>query len=91
MEAVDKFLSENDGFVVDSRCERFLMTLNPRGLSEAKDIKGLIYANACQQRTIKVFYVLRQNEANTIDVFHYIHDRVSLAKVFDRLTAAGRR
>ena len=31
MEAVDKFLSGNDGFVVDQRCERFLMTLNPRG------------------------------------------------------------
>jgi cephalosporin hydroxylase len=31
MEAVDKFLSENDGFVIDQRCERFLMTSNPRG------------------------------------------------------------
>lgn len=31
MEAVDKFLSETDEFVVDNRCERFLMTLNPRG------------------------------------------------------------
>ena len=31
MEAVDKFLSENDEFVIDGRCERFLMTLNPRG------------------------------------------------------------
>jgi cephalosporin hydroxylase len=31
MEAVDKFLSENDEFVIDQRCERFLMTLNPRG------------------------------------------------------------
>lgn len=31
MEAVDKFLSENDEFVIDERCERFLMTLNPRG------------------------------------------------------------
>jgi cephalosporin hydroxylase len=31
MEAVNKFLSENDEFVVDQRCERFLMTLNPKG------------------------------------------------------------
>lgn len=31
MEAVDRFLAENDEFAVDTRCERFLMTLNPRG------------------------------------------------------------
>jgi cephalosporin hydroxylase len=31
MEAIDKFLSENSEFVIDRRCERFLMTLNPRG------------------------------------------------------------
>lgn len=31
MEAVERFLAESDGFAVDSRCERFLMTLNPRG------------------------------------------------------------
>jgi cephalosporin hydroxylase len=31
MEAVDQFLSENGGFVIDQRCERFLMTLNPMG------------------------------------------------------------
>jgi cephalosporin hydroxylase len=31
MEAVDQFLSENDEFAVDRRCERFLMTLNPKG------------------------------------------------------------
>jgi cephalosporin hydroxylase len=31
MEAVDKFLSEHPEFVIDQRCERFLMTLNPRG------------------------------------------------------------
>jgi cephalosporin hydroxylase len=31
MEAVDKFLSENDEFIIDERCERFLMTLNPKG------------------------------------------------------------
>jgi cephalosporin hydroxylase len=31
MEAVDKFLAENDEFAIDRRCERFLMTLYPRG------------------------------------------------------------
>jgi cephalosporin hydroxylase len=31
MEAINKFLSLNDRFVVDQSCERFLMTLNPRG------------------------------------------------------------
>ena len=31
MEAVDRFLSENNEFAIDERCERFLMTLNPRG------------------------------------------------------------
>ena len=31
MEALDQFLSETDEFVIDERCERFLMTLNPRG------------------------------------------------------------
>jgi cephalosporin hydroxylase len=31
MEAVDKFLAENDEFVIDRRCERFLMTLHPSG------------------------------------------------------------
>lgn len=31
MEAVDKFLSENNEFVIDQRCERFLMTLYPSG------------------------------------------------------------
>jgi cephalosporin hydroxylase len=31
MEAVDKFLAENGDFVIDSQCERFLMTSNPRG------------------------------------------------------------
>jgi cephalosporin hydroxylase len=39
MEAVDKFLSENGEFVVDSRCERFLMTLNPRGYLRRKTSK----------------------------------------------------
>jgi cephalosporin hydroxylase len=31
MEAVDRFLSQNNDFVIDERCERFLMTLQPRG------------------------------------------------------------
>lgn len=31
MEAVEEFLACNDEFVVDRRCERFLMTLNPMG------------------------------------------------------------
>jgi cephalosporin hydroxylase len=30
-EAVDRFLSNGDEFMVDSRCERFLMTLHPGG------------------------------------------------------------
>jgi cephalosporin hydroxylase len=31
MEAIDKFLSQRDDFVIDRRCERFLMTQYPRG------------------------------------------------------------
>jgi cephalosporin hydroxylase len=31
MEALDRFLSQNDEFAIDLRCERLLMTLNPRG------------------------------------------------------------
>ena len=31
MEAVAQFLSETGDFVIDERCERFMMTLNPRG------------------------------------------------------------
>lgn len=31
MEAVDRFLSETDAFVIDKGCERFLLTMNPRG------------------------------------------------------------
>lgn len=31
MEAVDRFLSETNDFVADDRCERFLLTLHPRG------------------------------------------------------------
>jgi cephalosporin hydroxylase len=31
MEAVNRFLAEREDFQIDRRCERFLMTLNPRG------------------------------------------------------------
>jgi cephalosporin hydroxylase len=31
MEGLTRFFSQNDEFVIDPRCERFLMTLNPRG------------------------------------------------------------
>ncbi len=31
MEAVDQFLRDTKTFVIDEHCERFLMTLNPRG------------------------------------------------------------
>ncbi len=31
MEAVDKFLKNNDDFIIDRSCEHFLATLNPRG------------------------------------------------------------
>ena len=31
MEAVDRFLSQNEDFAVDTRCERFMLTLNPGG------------------------------------------------------------
>jgi len=31
MEAVEKFLSQTDEFMIDVRCERFLLTMNPRG------------------------------------------------------------
>jgi cephalosporin hydroxylase len=31
MEALDKFLAQNDEFEIDRSCERFLMTLQPRG------------------------------------------------------------
>ena len=36
MEAVDKFLAENDEFEIDQRCERFLMTLYPHGYLRRK-------------------------------------------------------
>ena len=31
MEAVNEFLLENKDFIVDKNCEKFLMSLNPRG------------------------------------------------------------
>ena len=37
MEAVETFLSEHDEFVIDQRCERLLMTLNPRGYLRRKE------------------------------------------------------
>jgi cephalosporin hydroxylase len=36
MKALEKFLSENDEFAIDARCERFLVTLNPRGYLRRK-------------------------------------------------------
>jgi cephalosporin hydroxylase len=30
-EAIERFLSENDEFAIDPRCERFLLTMNPKG------------------------------------------------------------
>jgi cephalosporin hydroxylase len=40
MEAVEKFLSETDDFVVDERCERFMMTLSPKGYLKRKAARG---------------------------------------------------
>jgi cephalosporin hydroxylase len=41
MEAVDQFLSQNDAFEIDRRCERFLLTLQPRGyLRRSKPSNG---------------------------------------------------
>ena len=31
MEALDRFLGESSEFEIDERCQRFMMTLNPRG------------------------------------------------------------
>lgn len=31
MEALERFLAESSAFEIDDRCERFMMTLNPRG------------------------------------------------------------
>ncbi|MEA2898709.1 MAG: hypothetical protein QOJ84_4324 [Bradyrhizobium sp.] len=40
MEAVDQFLSETDEFVIDERCERFMMTLSPRGYLRRKSVRS---------------------------------------------------
>jgi cephalosporin hydroxylase len=40
MEAVDRFLSESDEFVIDGRCERFMMTLSPRGYLRRKSVRS---------------------------------------------------
>ncbi len=50
MEAVDRFLSENDEFVIDQRCERFLMTLNPRGYLRRKEAHGVPRSEHAAQR-----------------------------------------
>ena len=43
MEALDQFLSENHEFMIDRRCERFLMTMNPRGyLRRARPAAALV-------------------------------------------------
>ena len=43
MEALDRFLSENDEFIIDQRCERFLMTLYPRGyLKRSKPARSFL-------------------------------------------------
>jgi len=35
-EAVERFLSQNDDFVIDERCERSMLTLHPRGYLRRK-------------------------------------------------------
>jgi cephalosporin hydroxylase len=40
MEAVDKFLAETDEFTIDKRCERFMMTLSPRGYLRRNAMRG---------------------------------------------------
>jgi cephalosporin hydroxylase len=40
IEAVDRFLSESDEFVIDERCERFMMTLSPRGYLRRKAVRS---------------------------------------------------
>jgi cephalosporin hydroxylase len=40
MEALEQFLADNDEFTIDKRCERFLMSLNPKGyLRRTKPMK----------------------------------------------------
>lgn len=40
MEALDRFLSETGEFVIDDRCERFMMTLNPRGYLRRRAVRS---------------------------------------------------
>ncbi len=42
MEAVDRFLAENDEFVIDQRCERFLMTQYPGGFLRRRRTEGTV-------------------------------------------------
>jgi cephalosporin hydroxylase len=37
MEAIDEFMTTNHDFIIDSRCEKFLLTFNPRGYLRRKD------------------------------------------------------
>ena len=39
MEAAGRFLSENDEFEIDERCERFLLTMNPKGYLRRRETK----------------------------------------------------
>jgi hypothetical protein len=40
MEALEQFLADNDEFTIDKQCERFLMSLNPKGyLRRTKPMK----------------------------------------------------
>lgn len=41
-EAVDQFLAGSDEFAVDRRCERFMMTLNPRGYLKRERAAGQV-------------------------------------------------
>ena len=36
MEAIERYLKKNDDFDVDRRCEKFLMTQNPKGYLRKK-------------------------------------------------------
>lgn len=47
MEAVDRFLSESDEFMIDQRCERFLLTLNPRGYLKRIKPRNVVSTNKC--------------------------------------------
>lgn len=54
MEAVERFLSESAEFEIDERCQRFMMTLNPRGYlrraksSAARRPNGYVAADAVE-------------------------------------------